>query len=62
MTVIRTEIKKVGQRYIDEPKLLSEKSLEASLTKAFYNEDRTIKEYERVKLNWLKPDGKGGLK
>ena len=68
MKVIRTEIEKEGQRYVDSAVMheVSRPNQLAATLAALVNGKalRTIEElshYERTPLRWMKPDGKGGL-
>ncbi len=70
----RTTIKKVGQRFVDEPVLYFPKK-EAYRSHVDYavhcafNDPRTFEQpkpvtagHERVRLRWMEPDGQGGLR
>lgn len=66
-----TEVKREGQKFLDEPVYASPKpelitNIALSVGAAF-NEGRPraprriLLGHERVQLRWMKPDGKGGL-
>jgi hypothetical protein len=61
-----TTIERDGQEFLDEPVYVHPKKLsliEASIAKAFniaMSAPIAVR-HERVKLRWMKPDGKGGL-
>jgi len=63
---MKTEITHEGQSYFDEPKYVMPKSI-APLEKAIADMAERdlpapiLTHYERVRLRWMKPDGKGGL-
>lgn len=69
---IRTTVQHDGQRYVDEPIYRDLRPREelrtdiaASVAAAFgHPQAKAIREvvgHERVRLRWMKPDGKGGL-
>lgn len=67
MSEIKTVIEHDGQPYVDDPIYAHPKpvsAMEGSIGAAFNNlrkQKAIVTGYERVKLRWLKPDGKGGL-
>ena len=66
MRNLKTSVKKDGQEYVDEPVCARAKRpsrITASLMAAFGEREKTdiVLGYERVRIRWMKPDGKGGL-
>jgi hypothetical protein len=67
MSEIKDFIKADGQPYIDEPIMgyLEPTGVSRSVSMALGARPapriRIVTGYDRVKLRWLKPDGKGGL-
>ena len=62
---LKTDVERHGQAYVDEPILVHPKitPLGAEVMKAFGRappKPVTIG-HDRVRLRWMKPDGKGGL-
>lgn len=69
MSAIKESIERDGQSYIDEPIYAQPKdrTLVSLLVEAAFNRGEVrlqrpvLLHHERVRLHWLKPDGKGGL-
>lgn len=67
MNQLRERIERVGQLYVDEPIVATPwkpSAIEASVAAAFgvkAQKKPIVVGHERVRLRWMKPDGKGGL-
>ncbi len=64
---LKTTISHDGQRYVDEPITVKQKSdpVELAVEGAFSavppRRRVVVTGHQRVRLRWMKPDGKGGL-
>ena len=63
---LETAIRRAGQPFYDEPVMARPKRksfLELSLMEIFGSKEKKsiVLGHERIRLRWMKPDGKGGL-
>lgn len=65
---LKTTITKEGQPYVDEPVFVSPKpeldTTIAQVVRAIFGRPplrRILLGYQRTRLRWVKPDGKGGV-
>lgn len=67
MSEVKTTIQESGQAYVDEPIMayLEPRGVSRSVSIAIGTRPAPripiVTGYDRVKLRWMKPDGKGGL-
>lgn len=63
--MLKTTIEHAGQTYVDEPVMAmpKESMIERAVCMALKGRLRSpvLLRHERVRLRWLKPDGRGGL-